>query len=55
VTVLRGREVTLSCDGLVTCADGEPVCPLPATSVCLPGALAVMGAAPGMDAGPAPA
>jgi diacylglycerol kinase (ATP) len=44
VTVLRGREVTLAGPGLVTYADGEPVSPLPATSVCVPGALMVVGA-----------
>ncbi|MCU1605316.1 MAG: Diacylglycerol kinase [Modestobacter sp.] len=44
VTVLRGREVTLAGPGLVTYADGEPVRPLPATSVCVPGALLVVGA-----------
>jgi diacylglycerol kinase (ATP) len=43
VTVLRGREVTLRGAGLVTCADGEPVAPLPAVSVCVPGALTVVG------------
>ncbi|SDY21227.1 diacylglycerol kinase (ATP) [Modestobacter sp. DSM 44400] len=47
VTVLRGREVTLEGEGLVTYADGEPVRPLPATSVCVPGALTVVGSAPG--------
>jgi diacylglycerol kinase (ATP) len=44
VTVLRGRAVTLAGPGLVTYADGEPVGPLPVTSVCAPGALAVVGA-----------
>jgi diacylglycerol kinase (ATP) len=44
VTVLHGREVTLAGAGLVTYADGEPVSPLPATSVCVPGALLVVGA-----------
>ena len=43
VTVLRGREVALHGSGLVTYADGEPVSPLPAVSVCVPGALAVLG------------
>ncbi|WP_369134923.1 diacylglycerol kinase family protein [Modestobacter sp. I12A-02662] len=45
VTVLRGREVTLRGAGLVTYADGEPVAALPAVSLCLPGALTVVGAA----------
>jgi diacylglycerol kinase (ATP) len=54
VTVLRGREVTLEDGtpagaGLVTYADGEPVSPLPATSVCVPGALTVVGAGRGLD------
>jgi diacylglycerol kinase (ATP) len=44
VTVLRGREVALHGDGLSTYADGEPVCALPAVSVCVPGALGVIGA-----------
>jgi diacylglycerol kinase (ATP) len=46
VTVLRGREVTLAGAGLLTYADGEPVAPLPVTSVCRPGALTVVGTAP---------
>jgi len=45
VTVLRGREVTLHGTGLTTYADGEPVCGLPAVSVCVPGAVAVVGSA----------
>ncbi|WP_308123542.1 diacylglycerol/lipid kinase family protein [Modestobacter marinus] len=45
VTVLRGREVTLQGAGLVTYADGEPVAALPAVSVCIPGALTVIGTA----------
>ena len=45
VTVLRGREVALHGSGLVTYADGEPVSPLPAVSVCVPGALSVLGTA----------
>jgi diacylglycerol kinase (ATP) len=43
VTVLRGREVSLHGPGLSTYADGEPVCALPAVSVCVPGALTVVG------------
>ena len=43
VTVLRGREVALHGAGLTTWADGDPVCPLPAVSVCVPGALTVTG------------
>ncbi|WP_138732117.1 diacylglycerol kinase family protein [Modestobacter excelsi] len=43
VTVLRGREVALHGAGLTTYADGEPVSALPAVSVCVPGALTVVG------------
>ena len=43
VTVLRGREVSLHGAGPTTYADGEPVCPLPAVTVCVPGAVAVVG------------
>jgi diacylglycerol kinase (ATP) len=43
VTVLRGRQVTLDGAGLSTYADGEPVCALPAVSVCVPGAVGVVG------------
>jgi diacylglycerol kinase (ATP) len=43
VTVLRGREVALHGAGLSTYADGEPVCALPAVSVCVPGAIGVLG------------
>jgi diacylglycerol kinase (ATP) len=46
VTVLPGREVTPAGEDLVTCADEEAVSPLPATSVCVPGALGVLGAGP---------
>jgi diacylglycerol kinase (ATP) len=46
VTVLRGREVGLAGAGLVTYADGEPVCALPAAAVCVPGALTVVGTRP---------
>jgi diacylglycerol kinase (ATP) len=45
VTVLRGRRVALHGTGLSTYADGEPVCALPAVSVCVPGALALVGSA----------
>ena len=44
VEVLRGRRVSLAGAGLVTWADGERVGPLPATGVCVPGALRVIGA-----------
>jgi diacylglycerol kinase (ATP) len=43
VTVLRGRQVSLHGAGLSTYADGEPVCSLPAVSVCVPGAVGVLG------------
>ena len=43
VTVLRGREVALHGAALSTYADGEPVCPLPALTECVPGALSVLG------------
>jgi diacylglycerol kinase (ATP) len=43
VTVLRGREVSLHGAGLSTYADGEPVSALPAVSVCVPGAVGVLG------------
>jgi len=43
VTVLRGREVALDGPGLSTYADGEPVCALPAVSVCVPGAVGLVG------------
>jgi diacylglycerol kinase (ATP) len=43
VTVLRGREVALHGAGLSTYADGEPVSALPAVSVCVPGAVGVLG------------
>jgi diacylglycerol kinase (ATP) len=45
VTVLRGREVALHGAGLTTWADGEPVSPLPAVSICEPGAVGVLGTA----------
>jgi len=44
VTVLRGREVSLHGSGPTTYADGEPVCALPAVTVCVPGAVTVVGA-----------
>ncbi|MGY1679836.1 diacylglycerol kinase family protein [Geodermatophilus sp. SYSU D01176] len=44
VTVHRARRVELAGEGLSTYADGEPVAPLPAASVCVPGALTVVGA-----------
>jgi len=47
VTVLRGREVTLHGTGLSTYADGEPVCGLPAVSVCVPGAVRAVGSGRG--------
>jgi diacylglycerol kinase (ATP) len=43
VTVLRGREVALHGTGLTTYADGERICALPAVSVCVPGAVGVLG------------
>ncbi len=43
VTVHRARRVELAGEGLTTYADGEPVAPLPATSVCVPRALSVVG------------
>ncbi len=43
VTVHRARRVEPAGEGLRTHADGEPVAPLPAASVCVPGALSVVG------------
>jgi diacylglycerol kinase (ATP) len=43
VTVHRASRVELLGEGPATYADGEPVAPLPATSVCVPGALTVVG------------
>jgi diacylglycerol kinase (ATP) len=43
VTVHGAARVELVGEGLTTCADGEPVAPLPVTSVCVPGALQVVG------------
>ncbi|MGR6964200.1 hypothetical protein ACU610_07055 [Geodermatophilus sp. URMC 61] len=39
----RASRVELAGEGLMTYADGEPVAPLPAASVCVPGALWVVG------------
>jgi diacylglycerol kinase (ATP) len=43
VTVHRAARVELAGDGLTTSADGEPVAPLPAAAICVPGALSVVG------------
>jgi diacylglycerol kinase (ATP) len=43
VTVHRARRVELSCPGVTTWADGEPVAPLPVTTECVPGAVHVLG------------
>jgi diacylglycerol kinase (ATP) len=43
VSVHRAARVELSCDGVSTYADGEPVAPLPAVAECVPGALRVVG------------
>jgi diacylglycerol kinase (ATP) len=43
VTVHRAARVELAGEGLTTYADGEPVAPLPVASVCVPGALQVVG------------
>jgi diacylglycerol kinase (ATP) len=45
VTVHRAARVELSCDGVTTYADGEPVVPLPAVAECMPGALHILAAA----------
>jgi len=45
VTVHRAARVELSCDGVRTYADGEPVAPLPAVAECVAGALTVVGTA----------
>ncbi len=47
VTVHRARRVELAGQGPATHADGEPVAPLPAASVCVAGALPVVGAGHG--------
>jgi diacylglycerol kinase (ATP) len=46
VTVLRGREVTLTGGDLAVYADGEPFGHLPLTATVVPGALKVLGAHP---------
>jgi diacylglycerol kinase (ATP) len=43
VSVHRAARVELSCEGLATYADGEPVASLPAVAECVPGALTVVG------------
>lgn len=43
VQVFRASRVELSCPGVTTYADGEPVAPLPAVAECVPGALRVVG------------
>ncbi|MCU1667787.1 MAG: putative sphingosine/diacylglycerol kinaselike enzyme [Blastococcus sp.] len=43
VTVIRAARVELSCPGVTTYADGEPVAPLPATAECVPGAVRIVG------------
>jgi diacylglycerol kinase (ATP) len=43
VTVHRAARVELSCPGVTSYADGEPVAPLPATAECVPGALRIVG------------
>jgi diacylglycerol kinase (ATP) len=43
IEVHRATRVELSCDGVNTYADGEPVAPLPAVAECVPGALTVVG------------
>jgi diacylglycerol kinase (ATP) len=45
VTVHRAARVELSCPGVRSYADGEPIAPLPATAECVPAALRVVGAA----------
>ncbi|CAA9228767.1 MAG: Diacylglycerol kinase-related protein [uncultured Blastococcus sp.] len=45
VSVFRASRVELSCPGVTTYADGEPVAPLPAVAECVPGALTVIGTA----------
>ncbi len=46
VSVFRASRVELSCPGVTTYADGEPVAPLPVVVECVPGALTVVGAGP---------
>jgi diacylglycerol kinase (ATP) len=42
VTVHRAARVELSCAGVTSYADGEPVAPLPAVAECVPGALRIL-------------
>jgi diacylglycerol kinase (ATP) len=44
VQVFRAARVELSCPGVTTWADGEPVAPLPVVAECVPGALRLVGA-----------
>ncbi|NEK85765.1 sphingosine kinase [Blastococcus saxobsidens] len=44
VSVHRASRVELSCAGVTTYADGEPIAPLPVTSECVPGAVRIAGA-----------
>jgi diacylglycerol kinase (ATP) len=44
VTVHRAARVELSCDGVTSYADGEPVVPLPAVAECVPRALRLLAA-----------
>jgi diacylglycerol kinase (ATP) len=46
VTVHRAARVELSCAGVTSYADGEPVAPLPAVAECVPGALRILDTAP---------
>jgi YegS/Rv2252/BmrU family lipid kinase len=46
VTVHRAARVELSCAGVTSYADGEPVAPLPAVAECVPGALRILATAP---------
>jgi YegS/Rv2252/BmrU family lipid kinase len=43
VTVHRAARVELSCPGVTSYADGEPVAPLPTVAECVPGALRMVG------------
>jgi diacylglycerol kinase (ATP) len=45
VTVHRAARVELSCSGVRSYADGEPIAPLPVAAECVPGALRVVGTA----------
>ena len=42
VTVHRAARVELTCEGVTTYGDGEPVAPLPAVAQCIPGALRLL-------------